>query len=301
MVNVLNIVSLNNKTYAQDDPVTYNDAVKGDRSDKWKEAMNAEIQSLIANNTWDVVRRNTTKGKVVKTKWVYKTKRHLDGTIDKYKARLVAKGYSQTQGIDVNETFASIVKHKTWRAMLAIAVELDLKVYHWDIATAFLNAKLDEEVYIETPTGYDFGQNVVLKLKKGLYGLQQASRQWLLDLTATLKNLGLERSTADENLFLKYNKERTMPVIAIGIWVDDMVIICKDKGEYYNALKAGLQKKYKVEDKGIISEFLGIKVSYSEGTIKLDQASYVTSILKRYSLFETKEAPTPDVKGKKLV
>ena len=301
MVNVLNIVSLNNKTYAQDDPVTYNDAVKGDRSDKWKEAMNAEIQSLIANNTWDVVNRNTTKGKVVKTKWVYKTKRHLDGTIDKYKARLVAKGYSQTQGIDVNETFASIVKHKTWRAMLAIAVELDLKVYHWDIATAFLNAKLDEEVYIETPTGYDFGQNVVLKLKKGLYGLQQASRQWLLDLTATLKNLGLERSTADENLFLKYNKERTMPVIAIGIWVDDMVIICKDKGEYYNALKAGLQKKYKVEDKGIISEFLGIKVSYSEGTIKLDQASYVTSILKRYSLFETKEAPTPDVKGKKLV
>src|SRR3990167_570975 len=128
-------------------------AMRSPQKQRWTEAMNTELKSLTANNTWELVSKRETKGKIVKAKWVYKIKKHLDGSIDKYKARLVAKGYSQTPGIDVNETFASIVKHKTWRTLLAVAVELDLEVYHWDIATAFLNSPLEEEVYMETPEG----------------------------------------------------------------------------------------------------------------------------------------------------
>ena len=299
MVHSLRVLT-NKNISTQDDPTTFSDAMRSPEKKRWIEAMNTELKSLIANNTWEVLDKEEAKSTIVKTKWVYKIKKHLDGSIDKYKARLVAKGYSQTPGINVNETFASIVKHKTWRTLLAIAVELDLRVYHWDIATAFLNAPLEEEVYMETPEGFDFGHNKLLRLKKGLYGLQQASRQWYMDLTNTLKSLGLTKCNSDENLFVKYNDEKTKPVLAMGVWVDDMVIVCKRDSTFLGKLKSGLNQKYKVEDKGLISEFLGIKVTRGKDTIKIDQSDYVTTVLKRFNMEDCKVAPTPDVKGKKL-
>lgn len=95
--------------------------------------------------------------KPIKCRWVYAVKRDQDGKVVRQKARLVAKGFSQEQGIDYNETFAPVVKYTSIRMLLAIAAHDGLKVTQMDAVTAFLNGKLEEEIWMEQPCHYKDG------------------------------------------------------------------------------------------------------------------------------------------------
>lgn len=98
------------------DPTTFSKAVK---DEKWCIAMNQELQALEANGAWNIV--DLPKGKhVIGCKWIYKIKYKSDGSVEKYKARLVALGYRQQCGVDYEETFASVAKLTTVRALLAV-------------------------------------------------------------------------------------------------------------------------------------------------------------------------------------
>ena len=102
-----------------------------------------------------------------------------EGNILRYKARLVAKGYSQHEGIDYGETFAPVVRYESIRELLAIAATENYEIAKLDVKTAFLNGDLEENIYMQIPQGYAVkSQNTVLKLKRSLYGLKQASRCW---------------------------------------------------------------------------------------------------------------------------
>ena len=141
--------------------------------------MKEEIIAIEKNKTWQLV--DLPKDKEVNgLKWVYKTKYGEDGSITRHKARLVAKGYSQQPGIDFNETFAPVVRMKTIRTTLAVAAQLELKVFQLDVKSAFLNGELKEEVYVEQPEGFVIRgkENKVYRLQKALYGLKQAPRAW---------------------------------------------------------------------------------------------------------------------------
>ena len=107
-------------------------------------------------------------------------KRKSDGTIDKYKARLVAKGFTQIAGIYYTETFAPVCKLDSIRAVLTLAAVKDFEVHQMDVTTAFLNGQLKEDLYMEQPEGFIDTKNpeMVCLLKKGLYGLKQASKEW---------------------------------------------------------------------------------------------------------------------------
>jgi hypothetical protein len=85
--------------------------------------------------------------KTIDTKWVYKVKVNADGTGDRYKARLVAKGYSQTQGIDFNETFSPVAKFNSLRCVLSVAAFEDLELHQLDVNTAFLYGIIEEEIF----------------------------------------------------------------------------------------------------------------------------------------------------------
>ncbi|RVX23033.1 Retrovirus-related Pol polyprotein from transposon TNT 1-94 [Vitis vinifera] len=119
-------------------------------------------------------------------------KRMADGNVDRYKARLVAKGFTQSYGIDYQETFAPVAKLNTVRVLLSLAANLDWSLHQLDVKNAFLNGDLEEEVYMDIPAGLETTSNFnkVCKLRKSLYGLKQSPRAWFERFTKVVKGYG---------------------------------------------------------------------------------------------------------------
>nr|GFA65987.1 zinc finger, CCHC-type [Tanacetum cinerariifolium] len=113
------------------------------------------------------------------SKWICKKKTDMDGKVHTYKARLVAKGCTQTYGINYEETFSPVADIRATRILIAIAVYYDYEIWQMDVKTAFLNGRLNEDIYMEQPEGYVDPKypNRVCKLQRSIYGLKQASRQ----------------------------------------------------------------------------------------------------------------------------
>ena len=120
------------------EPRTYKEAVNSTQGLIWKEAINSEIESILHNHTWELV--DLPPGcKPLSSKWVFKRKRKVDGSIDKYKARLVIKGYKQTEGLYYFDTYSPVTRINSIRMVLAIAALRNLKAHQMDVKTTFLN------------------------------------------------------------------------------------------------------------------------------------------------------------------
>ena len=110
---------------------------------------------------------------VIKCKWVYKLK-YENGIPVRWKVRLTACGNFQVKGVDYEETFASVCRMTTVKAVVAIAVERGYDISHLDVDTAFLYGKCDKTIYMEPPPGYEqMYAGKVLKLVQAIYGLVQ--------------------------------------------------------------------------------------------------------------------------------
>ncbi|CAH9068461.1 unnamed protein product, partial [Cuscuta epithymum] len=166
----------------------------------WRAAMQTEIRALENNQTW--VLESLPAGKKARgCKWVYKIKHRSDGTIERLKARLVVFGNHQEEGIDYTETFASVAKMVTVRTFLAVAAAKNWELHQMDVHNAFLHGDMNEEVYMKPPPGfYPTQPGVVCRLKKSLYGLQQAPR--FAKLAASLRDYGFFQSYSDYSLFI---------------------------------------------------------------------------------------------------
>ena len=158
------------------EPQTYEQAMNGPYREQWIKAMQEEMKSLSLNCTWEEVPR-TQQMNVLSGKWVFKIKRGPNGEISRFKARWVVRGFEQQQGIDFSETFASVVRQKTYRVLFALAAIHDWEIEQMDVKTAFLYGPIDTEVFVELPTGFT-KDGTVCRLRKALYGLKQALRIW---------------------------------------------------------------------------------------------------------------------------
>src|SRR5664279_5113238 len=116
--------------------------------------MDVEMEALNKNGTWSLVELPKGK-KPVGCKWVYTIKFGANGEVERYKARLVAKGFTQTYGIDFQETFSPVAKLNTIRVLLSLAANLDWPLHQFDVKNAFLHGNLKEEIYMDIPPGYE--------------------------------------------------------------------------------------------------------------------------------------------------
>ena len=136
----------------------------------------------------------------MRSKWVYKRKTGVDGSVTWYKARRVPQGISQNFGCDYDETFSPVVRAESIRALLALSTQEDMHLHQMDVQTAFLNGELQEEVYMRQPEGYEVEEkeHQVRKLHKSIYGLKQSPRCWNHVLDKYLKELELHQTSSDQ-------------------------------------------------------------------------------------------------------
>ncbi|GJV66816.1 putative ribonuclease H-like domain-containing protein [Tanacetum coccineum] len=128
----------------------------------------------------------------IKTKWVYRNKKDERGIVVRNKVRLIAQGYTQEEGMDYDEVFAPVARIEAIRMFLAYTLFKDFIVYQMDVKSAFLYDKIEEEVYVYQPPGFEDPEfpDKVYKVEKALYGLHQAPRAWYETLSTYLLDNG---------------------------------------------------------------------------------------------------------------
>lgn len=131
------------------EPTTLEEVV----NQKWQTIMNEEIESILQNDTWELV--DLPEGKnPIDCRWIYKTKFHANNSIHCYEARLVAKDFKQNESIDYEDTFAHVANMTTVRPILALATQFNWPILQMDMKSAFLNGDLREKVYLKQPPRY---------------------------------------------------------------------------------------------------------------------------------------------------
>lgn len=153
----------------------------------WKKAVQDEINALVKNGTWTITKLPIGK-RPVGCKWVFTIKHKADGSVERFKACLVAKGFTQSYGIDYQETFALVAKLNTIRVLFSLAATRDWPLHQLDVKNAFMNGDFEEEVYMDIPPGFEnsSNQDKVCRLKKSLYGLKQSPRAWFGKFTKSI-------------------------------------------------------------------------------------------------------------------
>jgi len=236
------------------DPISFSEAINGDNSDKWLDAMKDELKSMAHNDVWDLVELPE-RCKRVGCKWIFKTKRDSQGNIERYKARLVAKGFIQKDGIDYKETFSSVSKKDSFRIIMALVAHYDLELHQMDVKTAFLNGDLEEDVYMDQPVGFakEGKEHMVCKLKRSIYGLKQASRQWYLKFNDTIVSFGFKENIVDRCIYLKVSGSKFIILI---LYVDDILL---DLG-LLSGTKRFLSNNFEMKDMSEAYYVIGIEI-----------------------------------------
>ena len=274
---------------------------------EWKKSMERELQSHRDNGTWDEILVPLPRGKkAVGSKWVYRVKENSDGTVDVYKSRLVAQGFSQVEGIDFNETFAPTLRYTTLRAMLALAAVNGFFLGHLDVSTAYLYGDLDEEIYMKQPPGFEQkgpnGEELYCRLRKSLYGLKQAGRNWNILLDDFLRSNGFTRSEADPCLYI-YQHENGGPLgsgyLAVAVYVDDILTMTNSTA-LRDAFSAVMAERFKISNKGDLEWFLGMRITRQDGCVRVDQEKYADDTAAKYNQDEAKSTFTPANENERL-
>ncbi|GJR76197.1 ribonuclease H-like domain-containing protein [Tanacetum coccineum] len=222
----------------------------------WIEAMQEELRQFKLQQVWTLV--DLPHGKrAIGTKWVYKNKKDERGIVIRNKARLVAQGYTQEEGIDYDEVFALVDRIEAIRLLLAYASFKDFMVYQMDVKSAFLYSKMEEEVYVCQPPGFEDPEfpDRVYKVEKALYGLYQAPRAWYETLSTYLLDNGFQRGQIDKTLFIKRVKS---DILLVQVYVDD-IIFRSTKKKLCTEFEKLMHKKFQMSSMDELTFFLGFK------------------------------------------
>jgi hypothetical protein len=283
------------------DPVTFKEAYYSPNENKralWRKAIEKELRDMEKCDVWTLIKKEEVPNnrKLIGCKWIFKEKR--DGV---HRARLVALGYSQVAGVDFTGNYSPVVNDSTFRLILLIIAKFGLKAWSMDIGTAFLNGNLQEEIFMRLPEGFEEtngkrADQMCLKLKKSIYGLVQAAREWNQKFNKEIVKLGYEINNVDPCLFCKREDKK---FCLICLYVDDMIIT----GDMALMVKtvADLRKVFDVKVQYNINDFLGCEITELPGEMRLHQKRIVNKMLENVELVSEKEYKTPCGPGFRVV
>ena len=248
------------------------------------------MDALQKNETWELVDLPNGK-KLVGCKWVFAVKFKGDDSLERYKARQVAKGYTQTYGVDYQETFAPMEKTNTTRILLSLVLNFDWELQQYDVKNAFLHGELEEEIYMSIPPGFSGSDgNKVCRLKTTLHGLKQSPRAWFGRFAKVMIANGYKQRQGDHTLFIKHSISGG--VTALIVHVDDIIVTGNNEKEK-NILKQCLAKEFAIKDLGKLKYFLGIEVARSKQGIFISQHKYVVDLPRETGMMASKPVATP--------
>ncbi|GJX58383.1 putative ribonuclease H-like domain-containing protein [Tanacetum coccineum] len=193
---------------------------------------------------------------------VFRNKKDESGIVIKNKARLVAQGYTQEEGIDYDEVFAPVARIEAIRIFLAYASFKDFMVYPMDVKSDFLYGKIEEEVYVCQPPGFEDPDFLDKAYKRG---------------------------KIDKTLFIKRVKG---DILLFQVYVDDIIFGSTKKSLCIEFEKI-MHKKFQMSSVGELTFFLGLQVKQKEDGIFISQDKFVTEILKKFGVTDVKTASTP--------
>ncbi|CAI7808419.1 unnamed protein product, partial [Closterium sp. NIES-54] len=280
-------------------PRSYAEAIEGPYSSHWQAAMDAEMASWKSIGTYvdDVPPPGAN---IVSGMWIFRVKRP-PGSPPAFKARYVSRGFSQRQGVDFFQTFSPTPKMTTLWILLHDAAHRDYELHSLDFSTAFLQGSLHEEIWLRRPPGFtrSFPAGTQWNLRRPVYGLRQAPREWHDTLRTTLAALGFAPSTSDPSLFLR--TDTTLPLFYILVYVDDLVFATADT-EALAHVKSELQKRHTCTDLGELTSYLGLRITRdrAQRTITLTQSHMVQQVLQRFGFTYSSPQSTPLPTGHSL-
>ncbi|GBN22002.1 Retrovirus-related Pol polyprotein from transposon TNT 1-94 [Araneus ventricosus] len=241
--------------------------------ENWCNAMKEELEILKVRDVYEIVPRPKNKN-VLGNKWVYTLKKDVTGKIKRYRARLVAQGFRQIEGIDYFDTFSPVINFTLVRLFIVILVTMKgWFCNHLDIKSAYLYAPLNEDIFMEQPSGFviDNEYNSVFKLKKALYGLKQAGREWYSELNNTLIELGFQKLLTSNCIYVYKS------FVLLLVYVDDIAIFACNE-QYMNEAIGLIKSKFDVKDLGKLSKFLGVEFEMRNGNFIMHQKSYINKM-----------------------
>ncbi|CAI7879765.1 unnamed protein product [Closterium sp. NIES-54] len=262
-------------------PRSYAEAIEGPYSSQWQVAMDAKMASWKSTSTY-VDEVPPPGANIVSGMWIFRVKRP-PGSPPVFKARYVARGFSQRQGVDYFQTFSPTPKMTTLRVLLHVAAHRDYELHSLDFSTAFLQGSLHEEIWLRRPLGFtgSFPPGTLWSLRRPVYGLRQAPREWHDTLRTTLAALGFAPSTADPSLFLR--TDTLLPPFYILVCVNDLVFAMADTAGLAH-VKSELQKRHTCTDLGELRSYLGLQITRDRArrTITLTESHMVQQVLQRF-------------------
>jgi hypothetical protein len=264
----------------------------------FKKAMNREYESLRKMNAWEECL--LPKGrKAIDVRWVYAYKLDDMGVPreGEEKARLVAKGFSQCPE-DYGETYAPVARMASIRIVLSLAAVNDMELYGWDCKTAFLHARLRQDIYIRQIPGFSLpNPSLVLKLNVALYGLRQAAYEFYQLVLSVMNGIGMQRSEVDHAFF--YGVWTTPPdpsipmprsgklQLFVPLHIDDGLTASLNK-ELYVWFLSQLQRCLTIIDLGPAQLYLGCRITrdHPKRLIYLSQEAFISELLDEYNMTE---------------
>ncbi|CAI7846690.1 unnamed protein product [Closterium sp. NIES-54] len=182
----------------------------------------------------------------------------------------------------------------TLRVLLHVAAQRDYELHSLDFGTAFLQGSLHEEIWLRRPPGFtgSFPAGTQWSLRRPVYGLRQAPREWHDTLRTTLAALGFAPSTANPSLFLR--TDTSLPSFYILVYVDDLVFATADTAGLAH-VNFELQKRHTCTDLGELRSYLGLQITRdrAQHTITLTQSHMVQQVLQRFDFTYSSPQATP--------